>query len=127
MLNWYNTLMKPPLTPPAWVFPPVWIVLYVMMAVSLIFYIKDGLTKRKTRGLVFFCLQLVLNLLWSPIFFVYRNISLAFVVVILMIVFTVATIVVFRRESKIAAYLLVPYLLWISFAAYLNFGFLLLN
>lgn len=125
--SWYNTIAKPALTPPASVFPPVWTVLYIMIGLSFIFYIKDGIKKEDTLALTFFFVQLILNLLWSPVFFGLHNIKLAMIIVILMIIFVLATIICFYKKSKPAAFLLIPYLIWISFAAYLNFGIMRLN
>ena len=123
---WYQNLTKPFLAPPNWLFGVVWPLLYVMIFVSLIFYIK-GKAYNKGSGYLFFILQLLLNFLWSPVFFIMQNITAALVVVILMDLFLILTIRKFYTVSKIAAYLLIPYLIWIIFATYLNAGYLVLN
>ena len=124
---WYQLLNKSTLTPQSEVFVIVWPFLYILMAVSVYLYIKDGLTKEKTFSLWVFAIQLLLNLLWSPIFFVLHNVYLAFGVVILLLILVLWLIVLFHKTSKMAAYLLVPYFLWLIFAAYLNFEIIRLN
>ncbi len=124
---WYYSLNKSPLTPPAEVFPFAWTILYIMIALSLFFYVKDGLRQEKVIPLVVFSIQIILNLLWSPVFFDSHDIKLAFIIILLLIVFVLATIILFYRSSKIAAYLLIPYFIWLIFAAYLNFEIIVLN
>ena len=126
-MNWYDSLNKPFLNPPEWIFTPVWIILYIMIGLSFFLFLKGGMKKDKRLPLTFFLIQLALNLMWSPIFFDAQNISLAFVVIILMYIFLLLTIITFFKHSKLASILLVPYLFWISFAGYLNFSFLVLN
>ena len=125
---WYATLIKPPLNPPSWVFGPVWTVLYVLMGVSLFLvwqrYTKSGHAR---RTMLVFSQQLVLNALWSVMFFGLHEIGLALIVIILLWLEIARTIYMFRTVSKTAAYLLVPYLLWVSFAAYLNAALWRLN
>lgn len=125
--SWYSQINKPVLTPPAEVFPIAWTILYTLMALSLFFFLKDGYTKDKTVPLLNFAIQLILNLSWSPVFFGMHNTKLALIIVLLMIVFTVFTITGFYKFSKTAGILLIPYLLWIIFAAYLNFEIIRLN
>lgn len=124
--SWYNSLNKPFLAPPDSVFMPVWGILYAMILVSLILYLKGGL-KNKAKGLVFFVIQMLLNFSWTYVFFGMKNIAFALVVIILMWMFIVLTISAFMKHSKLAAILLFPYLLWVSFAFYLNLGYLVLN
>ena len=124
---WYYSLNKSPLTPPEAVFPIAWTILYVMIALSLFFYVKDGLTKEKLTPLVVFTIQIILNILWSPVFFESHNIKLAFIIIVLLIIFVLINIILFYKTSKIAAYLLIPYFLWLIFAAYLNFEIVMLN
>ena len=126
-LTWYETLNRPPFTPPAWVFAPAWTILYTMMFVSLILVIRTKTFENKTNAIILFLIQLLFNFLWSPAFFYWHNIKLAFIIIILLLIFLVATIAFFYRISKISAFLLIPYLLWICFAIYLNFGFMLMN
>lgn len=124
--SWYNSLISPPLAPSAFVFAPVWFILYALIFVSLAFYvISDGANKK--LGYIFFFIQLFLNLSWTPIFFGMKNILLALIAVILLDIFVALTIFEFSKASKLAAGLLFPYLIWILFATYLNSGYLFLN
>lgn len=123
---WFDTLIKPPFNPPAWIFTPVWIILYGMIFVSLLLYtIKPA--RNKMRGYIYFIIQMVLNLAWSPVFFLLHNITLALIIIILMDLFVLLTIKRFFAVSKLAGMILIPYLLWILFATYLNAAFLILN
>ena len=123
---WFDTLIKPPFNPPAWIFTPVWIILYGMIFVSLLLYtIKPA--RNKMRGYIYFIIQMVLNLAWSPVFFLLHNITLALIIIILMDLFVILTIKRFYTVSKFAGMMLIPYFLWILFATYLNTAFLILN
>lgn len=126
--TWYDTLQKPFFTPPDWLFAPVWTFLYIIMGISLFFVWKEGIEKKIVRrGIVIFAIQLLLNLLWSIIFFGMRSIiGGAFEISILWILI-LTNIIIFFRISKIAGYLLIPYFLWISFASILNFSLYFLN
>ena len=126
-LTWYNSLTKPFLNPPAWIFPPVWIILYTTIFIALIIYTIKFSEQDKLKGYVFFSIQLLLNLLWSPAFFIMHNIGLALIIVFLMDLFTILTIIKFHQISKTAGLILIPYLLWILFATYLNISYLILN
>ena len=124
---WYDTLIKPAFTPPSWVFAPAWIFLYATMLASIIIYTVSFSYTSKLKGYLFFVAQLVLNLLWSPIFFGMKNMILGVVIIILMDIFAFITIKLFYKVSKLAGWLLIPYFVWILFATYLNIGFVLLN
>lgn len=124
--DWYKSLIKPMYAPPEWVFAPAWSILYLLMFVSFaLYYFKPAYDKKS--GYIFFTLQLLLNLLWSPVFFYYKKMALAFVVVVLLDICVMLMIRKFYEVSKLSAFLSVPYLLWILFATYLNLGYLLLN
>lgn len=131
--NWYYSLTKPALAPPNWLFTPVWSVLYILLLVSLIIYIssKDKyghiFNEGKRKGYIYFLIQLILNIIWSPVFFGLKNVGLALIVVILLDIFVYLTIKEFYKFSKLSAILLIPYLIWILFATYLNTGYLILN
>jgi len=127
-LDWYATLTKPGFTPPNGVFPIVWTILFVMMAVSawLVWRAPGDEGERKT-ALVWFGIQLVLNVLWSFAFFFMHSPPAGFGVIMALIVAIVLTIVFFDRLSRPAALLLVPYVLWVGFAAGLNFVIWVLN
>ena len=126
-MEWFDSLNKPFLTPPDWIFTPVWIVLFIMIGVSFILFWGNGITKEKSLPLTFFIIQLILNWLWVPVFFGMQNILGALIILIFMYIFLWLTIITFFKYSKVSSFLLLPYLFWVSFAAYLNFGFLVLN
>ncbi len=123
---WYNSLLKPQFAPSNSIFAPVWAILYITIFISLILYIKAPKQNNKA-GYVYFIIQLILNLAWAPIFFGLKNMPLAFVDIILLDIFVILTIKRFYSASKPSALILLPYLIWILFAAYLNFGYLILN
>ena len=122
---WFNNLNKPFLNPPSWVFTPVWMVLYITIILSLLIYIFTPSIQNKIKGYIFFTIQMILNLLWSPVFFYWKNIDFALLIIILMIIFVILTILQFHKVSKLSAFILVPYLLWIIFACYLNTAFVI--
>lgn len=124
---WYSNLIKPAFTPPAAIFSPVWIFLYATLLVSLILFSVKPAYENKLSGYLCFVTQMLLNLIWSPVFFYFKNIGLAFIIIILLDIFVILTIKRFFTVSKTAAVILFPYLIWISFATYLNTGFFILN
>ncbi len=126
-LDWYNTLIKPKFTPPSQIFAPVWGVMYTLIFISIIIILSTKTEVNKTKAVSAFLVQLILNFSWSPIFFQLQNIELSFIIIILLLIAIITTITLFFRISKIAAILLVPYLLWTSFAAYLNYSIMVLN
>jgi len=126
-MEWYHTLNKPAFNPPDWLFAPVWTVLYITIALSLIIYLRNGHLKEKSAGIIAFLAQLFLNLIWAPTFFANQNINGAFAIIILLIFAILITIILFYKHSKVAAILLLPYFVWTCFAAYLNFEILRLN
>ena len=126
-LDWYNTLIKPKFTPPSQIFAPVWGVMYTLIFISIIIILSTKTEVNKTKAVSAFLVQLILNFSWSPIFFLLYNIELSFIIIILLLIAIITTITLFFRISKIAAILLVPYLLWTSFAAYLNYSIMVLN
>ena len=126
-LTWYNTLNKPAFTPPSWVFAPAWTVLYIMIFLSFVVFMVTKTEQDKTLGIWLFLTQLLLNFLWSPVFFYWKNISLSLVIIILLLAFLLLAIINFFKVSKLSAILLIPYFLWICYAAYLNYGFMMMN
>ena len=124
---WYDTLNKPFLNPPAWIFSPVWIILYATLLVALILYTIRFSRRSKVKGYVYFVVQILLNLAWSPAFFVAHNIGMALVIILLLDLFVIMTIIQFFKVSKIAGIIMIPYLIWILFATYLNISFFILN
>jgi len=126
--TWYVALNKPVFNPPNWIFGPVWTTLYILMGISAYLILRQGLSNRRViLALSLFVLQLLLNLEWSLIFFARHNIGLAFGEIILLWLMILFTAFYFYRMSKVAAWLFVPYILWVSFAAVLNFSIWMLN
>jgi benzodiazapine receptor len=122
---WYANLAKPPWTPPEWLFGPVWSALYLMMAVAAWLVWKHA--KLSSAQMLLFGLQLVLNALWSGIFFKLRMPGPAFFEVVLLWLSILATCISFYRVVPVASWLLVPYLLWVTYASGLNFSIWRLN
>ncbi|MEX0649821.1 MAG: TspO/MBR family protein [Candidatus Andersenbacteria bacterium] len=126
--TWYASLVKPELAPPNWVFGPVWISLFVLMGISAFLVWKRGLDRKDVKiSLGVFLVQLVLNTLWSILFFGFQNPGAAFLEILILWLAISCTIFLFYRISKAAAWLLVPYLVWVSFAGYLNYALWVLN
>ncbi|MBQ3641153.1 tryptophan-rich sensory protein [bacterium] len=125
--DWYNLLIQPPLSPPNWLFPPVWAVLYITIIAAIIIYSIKKTQKNKLSGYIYFTLQTILNFVWSPAFFTMQNIRLALIIILLLDIFVILTIKKFYKISKISGLILIPYLAWILFATYLNAGYYILN
>lgn len=123
--GWYQTLIKPSFNPPSWIFGPVWTVLYILMGISL--YLILTRQKKNKLPLAIFSAQLFFNGIWSFLFFGMHNPLLALIDILVMWVLIVITIVVFHKISKLASYLLIPYIMWVSFATVLNYFILVLN
>jgi tryptophan-rich sensory protein len=125
---WYNGLNKPFFNPPPWIFGPVWTLLYILMGIALfLIWDKKGSGTIKQKSLVCFFIQLFLNAIWSPIFFGLHAPLAAFIVIVFLWIAILMTMTGFRKISKTAFWLLVPYLLWVSFASVLNFAIWQLN
>jgi tryptophan-rich sensory protein len=125
--TWYKTLNKPFFNPPNWIFSPVWISLFFLMGISLfLVWQRPGHPKFKT-ALIFFFVQLILNILWSVAFFGLRSPLLGLIDIILLWIAILLTIINFLKVSKIGGLLLIPYLIWVSFATLLNFSLWILN
>ena len=126
--TWYQTLNMPFFSPPNWIFGPVWTILYALMGVSLYqVWIVKGKSNTVSYALRVFGVQLFLNFAWSILFFGLRNPLFAFVEIVSLWIMIAYTMKVFYPLSKTAAYLLVPYILWVSFASILNLSIVLLN
>jgi tryptophan-rich sensory protein len=125
--EWYARLQKPAWNPPNWIFGPVWTALYTMMAVAAWLVWKRGGFAAHLTALSLFLLQLLINALWSPLFFGLRNPALAFVDIVLLWLALLATVVAFCKIRPLAGGLLVPYLTWVTFASALNFTIWRLN
>ena len=124
---WYATLKKPSWNPPNWIFGPVWTVLYATMAVAAWIVWKRGGFAGQRFALSLFLMQLLLNALWSPLFFGLRNPGLAFVNIVLLWLAVLATVFAFWKTRPLTGALLVPYLAWVTFASVLNFALWRLN
>lgn len=121
--NWYVGLIKPAFSPPAWIFGPVWVILYFLMGVAAFLIWKKGMDRKDVKiAMGIFIGQLILNTLWSVIFFGLRSPGLALIEIVFLWLAILATICSFRGISKPAAWLLTPYILWVTFAIYLNYS-----
>ena len=126
--TWYAGLVKPPFNPPGWIFGPVWITLYAMMGIAAYRISQLGLRKPAVRSAVFlFLVHLLINTIWSIIFFGGQNIALGFVDIGALWVMIIILTLRFDRLDPISAYLMLPYLAWVSFASVLNYNLWLLN
>jgi tryptophan-rich sensory protein len=126
--TWYATLTKPALNPPAWIFGPVWTTLYILMGVAAFLIWKNGLERKDVKvALSIFGVQLILNAFWSIVFFGLHSLVWALASIIVLWLLIVWTIAAFYKISRPAAYMLLPYIAWVSFAMYLNYAIWALN
>ncbi|MFZ1535277.1 MAG: TspO/MBR family protein [Chitinophagaceae bacterium] len=126
--SWYQTINKPSWNPPGWIFAPVWTTLYVMMGIALFLVWKSNAREGlKKNANTFFAIQLILNFFWSFIFFDQQQPGWALVEIIIMWIAILLTIFAFAKVNKTAAWLLVPYISWVSFATILNYTIWKLN
>ena len=124
----FQQLKKPPLTPPDFIFPIVWTILYTLMGIASYFIVTSDKDRDDIHAaLMAYGLQLIVNILWPIFFFRFGWYLFSFFVILVLWLFIVHTIRLFYEISKLAAYLMIPYLLWVTFAAYLNAGFIALN
>ena len=122
----YADVTKPALSPPAWLFPIVWSILYLLMGISsYLIYEKDR--KIKKTSLIIYSVQLILNFIWPIFFFSFNAYLFSFIILITLIICVFAMIAFFYKENQISAFLQIPYLIWLIFAAYLNLSVYLLN
>ena len=125
--SWYPRLIRPEFAPPNWVFAPIWNSLYLLMAVSLYFIWSSDGQKTKRLALLAFAFQLFLNMAWSAVFFGLRSPAGGFLVILILIAAILWNIFLFGRISRKSALLLLPYLCWVGFDSYLNYGYWILN
>lgn len=125
--TWYPTLDKPWFNPPDWVFAPVWTLLYIFMAVAAWRVWRTPRSPARRNALLLFAVQLVLNVVWSLLFFGLQQIGMALVEITTLLVAIVANAIVFRRLDSLAGVLFVPYVLWVGYASLLNLSLWLLN
>ncbi|MBQ9847905.1 MAG: tryptophan-rich sensory protein [Clostridia bacterium] len=124
----FGELNQPPLSPPAWLFPVVWTLLYVLMGIaSYRVYISFSPEIEKKNALFVYCLQLAFNFFWTIIFFNFQAYLFAFLWLLILWILILITFLRFRKIDKPAGLMLLPYLAWVAFAGYLNFGIYLLN
>lgn len=126
--NKYMTFIKPPLSPPGWVFPVVWTVLYALMGISAyLVYNSDENQRDKSKALKVYFIQLALNFLWSIIFFRFELYKIALMDLVLLLIAVIIMTILFYRIKKAAGYMNIPYIIWLLFATYLNIGVAVLN
>jgi len=125
--DYINELVKPEFQPPPVVFKIVWPILYVLMFLSFYIFLRKDVNSLKTVGFWLFIVQLVLNYMWSPLFFYYKKIKLALCVAVLLTISVGIMIICFYKVSKFAGLLNIPYFLWLIFADYLNYQICVLN
>jgi len=126
--RWYEQLNKPFFQPPGWLFGPVWTALYILMAVAVFLVWQKGFEKKAVRAAMsFFAIQLVLNAFWTIVFFGLGSIRGALVEIVVLLAAIVVTIIQFKKVSSLAAILMLPYLVWVSFAVLLNTSIYILN
>ncbi len=124
---WYQALAKPAWTPPSWVFAPVWTILYTTMGLAAWLVWRQGSIAAAGLPLSVFVLQLILNGLWTWIFFGQRNIGLAFAEIVILWILILITLILFWKRQALAGIMLLPYLVWVGFAALLNYAIWRLN
>jgi len=125
--EWYVKLIKPSFNPPGYLFGPVWTILYVLLGLSLYMIWKSPTGKNRSQALLIFSIQMFLNFIWTFIFFYFKQTGLALVDIILLWIFIITMILVFKCINKTAAFIQIPYLLWVSFATVLNASIWILN
>lgn len=118
---WFDALIKPEIMPPGWVFGVVWTILYLLMGFALAMILNARRARGRGLAIWLFIIQFAVNLAWSPVFFAAHQVTTAFWIIIAMLVLAIATTFAFGRVRKAAAWLMVPYLVWISFASILNY------
>lgn len=127
-MDTFETLSKPPLSPPGWLFPVAWTILYILMGIASYLVLTSGKPQESVRrALVLYGIQLAFNFLWPILFFSLSAYLFAFIWLVVLWLLILAAAISFHRISNAAGYLLIPYLLWVAFAGYLNFGIYLLN
>ena len=126
--TWYASINKPFFNPPNWIFAPVWTILYILMAIAAYYISISKVAKRiKRQALIYYFIQLVLNSLWSMVFFGLRNPLLGFLIILILWTMIFLTMLKFLKIKNISFYLMLPYISWVSFAAVLNFSIVILN
>jgi len=122
---WYSELIKSNFNPPDWIFAPVWTMLYFLMTLAIWFFWHSK--KRDMNTVYIYFIHILFNTTWSVVFFAYHNILLALINLMTLLGLIIILILRFKRVNKVSAYLMIPYLLWSSYALFLNFNLFLLN
>ena len=125
--GWYASLNQPSFNPPNWVFGPVWTTLYIIMGISLFMILKMEVSKERNQAILIFMAQLFLNFCWSFFFFYFKMIGLALIDIAALWIMIVIMLVRFHKLKPVAAYINIPYLLWVTFATVLNAAYFFLN
>ena len=125
--NMYNSYTKPPLSPPGIVFPIVWTILYALMGIASYIVYEEGRGEKQKEALTFYVIQLAVNFIWPIIFFRFEAYWVAVVVILVLLALVVITALKFKEINTVAFWLLVPYIIWLAFATYLNIGVAVLN
>lgn len=128
-MNIYSDIKTPPLSPPGFLFPIVWTILFILMGISaaMIYTSENGTKEERSSALKIYAASLAVNFTWSIIFFNFRAFLTAFAVLLLLLFLILRTIGAYKKIVPLAAYLQIPYALWVTFAGYLNLGIVLLN
>ena len=125
--EWYDSIQKPDWNPPSWIFGPVWTVLYTLMGIAAWLVWRDYAFRNARWAMALFFIQLVLNGLWSQIFFGMQEIGWALAEIILLLAAIIATTTIFFRKKALAGWLMIPYILWVAFATVLTYSLWVLN
>lgn len=124
----FEKINQPPLSPPQWLFPVAWTILYILMGIaSYLVFSSESTVLKKKDALLFYGVQLFFNFMWTIIFFNFRQYLFAFIWLCAMLTLIIITAIKFRKIDKRAFFLLIPYIMWVAFAGYLNFGVYVLN
>lgn len=127
-MDLYSKISVPILSPPDWIFPIVWTILYLLMGISLYIVVDSKVAKfKKNQAIIVFAIQLLLNFIWSPLFFYYKQFLWCFIILVVMFALVFVMTILFYNISKTAGIIQIPYLMWIVFAGYLNFSIYLIN
>ena len=125
--RYIKTVVKPPLTPPSFIFPIVWGILFALMGISVARIWLKPQSEQRTQSLFIFALQLTVNVIWTLVFFNLQTFGIAFIIILLLLALILIMILSFSKIDKLAAKLQIPYFLWVLFAAYLNISIFFLN
>jgi translocator protein len=125
--NWYSTIQKPSFNPPSWIFGPVWTTLYILMGYSSYKIYKSPKSDERSQALTLYGLQLVFNFFWSILFFKFHLLGIAFIEITLLLSLLLLMFIRYKQVNRAAAYINIPYLIWVSFATILNASIWYLN